>query len=109
MKYIPSWLPGAGFRRKAKEYASVIRDLAEIPYAWAKTQLVRNVVDLNVCVLKTTQASGAALPSFASRLLSKPHLTEEYEDSVKWASATLYQGLSLYPYQYNLLMRHRWC
>jgi len=109
VKYIPSWLPAAGFRRKAKEYAPVIRDLAEIPYTWAKIQLVRNVIHLNVCVSITTQASGVALPSFAMRLLSKPNLTEEYEDSVKWASATLYQGVSLYSYLYNLLKRHRWC
>ncbi|KAL4077432.1 cytochrome P450 [Scleroderma citrinum] len=76
MKYIPSWLPGAGFKRKAKIYAPVIRDLVEVPYQWAKSQLT----------------AGVALPSFAIRLLSKPNLTKEYEDSIKWASATLYQG-----------------
>ncbi|KAG6327363.1 hypothetical protein ID866_11726 [Astraeus odoratus] len=76
LKYIPSWLPGAGFKRKSNEYAAVIRDLVEIPYNWVKAEL----------------AAGAALPSFAVNLLSKEDLTEEHEDSVKWASATLYQG-----------------
>lgn len=76
LKYLPSWLPGAGFKRKAKEYAVVIRDLVEIPHNWLKNQL----------------AAGTTLPSFAARLLSTPDLTEEFEDSVKWASATLYQG-----------------
>ncbi|KAL4077431.1 cytochrome P450 [Scleroderma citrinum] len=79
LKYIPSWLPGAGFKRKSKRYAAVLRDLVEIPFEWAKSQL----------------AAGAALPSFAIRLLNKPNLTEDYEDSIKWASATLYQGTFL--------------
>ncbi|KIM56981.1 hypothetical protein SCLCIDRAFT_192356 [Scleroderma citrinum Foug A] len=76
MKYIPSWLPGAGFRMKSKQYAAVTRDSVEIPYDYAKSRLI----------------AGTALPSFAKRLLSKSNLTEEYEDSVKWASATLFQG-----------------
>lgn len=41
VKYMPSWLPGAGFKRKAKQYAAVVRDLVEIPYDWAKAQWVR--------------------------------------------------------------------
>ncbi|KAF9235436.1 hypothetical protein BU15DRAFT_64883 [Melanogaster broomeanus] len=32
MKYIPSWLPFAGFRRKAKQYAAVLQDMVEIPH-----------------------------------------------------------------------------
>lgn len=76
MKYVPSWLPGAGFKRKAKEYAAVIRDLVENPHNWLKNQL----------------AAGTVGPSFAARHLSSPDMTQEFEDSVKWASATLYQG-----------------
>ncbi|KAI9573403.1 cytochrome P450 [Boletus coccyginus] len=76
MKYIPSWLPGAGFRRKAKTYAVVLRDLLEIPHNYVKSQL----------------AAGTALPSLSSRIMNRPDLTEELEDSVKWATATMYQG-----------------
>lgn len=76
MKYVPSWLPGAGFKRKAKEYTAVIRDLVENPHNWLKNQL----------------AAGTVGPSFAARHLSSPDMTQEFEDSVKWASATLYQG-----------------
>ena len=46
VKYIPSWLPGADFKQKSKQYAVVIRDLVEIPYAWTKSQLVRNPIHL---------------------------------------------------------------
>ncbi|KAF9232093.1 cytochrome P450, partial [Melanogaster broomeanus] len=76
MKYIPSWLPFAGFRRKAKQYAAVLHDMVEIPHNYVKAQL----------------ATGTALPSLASRILSRPDLTDELEDSVKWATATMYQG-----------------
>jgi len=40
VKYIPSWLPGAGFRSKAKQYAIVLQDLLEIPHNYVKSQLV---------------------------------------------------------------------
>ncbi|KAF9228227.1 cytochrome P450 [Gyrodon lividus] len=76
MKYIPSWLPGANFKKKAKEYAAVLHDMVEIPHNYVKSQL----------------AAGTALPSLASRILNKLDLTEELEDSVKWATATMYQG-----------------
>ncbi|KAF9235423.1 cytochrome P450 [Melanogaster broomeanus] len=76
MKYIPSWLPFAGFRRKAKQYAAVLHDMVEIPHSYVKAQL----------------ATGTALRSLASRILSRPDLTDELEDSVKWATATMYQG-----------------
>ncbi|KAL4081062.1 cytochrome P450 [Scleroderma citrinum] len=76
LRYIPSWLPGAGFKRKSKQNAAVLRNLVEVPYQMVKAQLT----------------AGAALPSFTTRLLNKPNLTEEYEDSVKWASTTLYHS-----------------
>ncbi|KIK94269.1 hypothetical protein PAXRUDRAFT_828163 [Paxillus rubicundulus Ve08.2h10] len=76
LKYIPSWLPGAGFKRKAKEYAAVLHDLVEIPHNYAKSQL----------------AAGTALSSLSSRILGEPGLTDELEDSLKWAAATMYQG-----------------
>ncbi|KIJ07546.1 hypothetical protein PAXINDRAFT_19268 [Paxillus involutus ATCC 200175] len=76
LKYIPSWLPGAGFKRRAKEYAAVLHDLVEIPHNYVKSQL----------------AAGTALPSFSSRILGKQDLTEELEDNLKWAAATMYQG-----------------
>ena len=44
VKYIPSWLPGAGFKRKAKKYALVLRDLVEIPHRYVKSQLVSYLV-----------------------------------------------------------------
>ncbi|KAJ6550242.1 cytochrome P450 [Mycena capillaripes] len=50
LKYLPSWFPGADFKRKALRWRKVTRELAEVPFAEAK----RNV------------AAGTAPSSFAS-------------------------------------------
>ncbi|KAG6330379.1 hypothetical protein ID866_8709 [Astraeus odoratus] len=76
LKYVPSWLPGAGFKRKAKVYSAVVRDLVQVPYNIVKTQMA---------------ASTASL-SMVARLLNECTLKEEYEDSVKWASAAMFHG-----------------
>ncbi|KAG9308639.1 cytochrome P450 [Chiua virens] len=76
LKYVPSWFPGAGFKRKAKQYATVVQDLVEIPHKYVKSQL----------------AAGTALPSMSSRLMNKSDHTQDVEDSVKWATASMYHS-----------------
>lgn len=43
VKYIPSWFPGAGFKKRAKEHAAVVHDLLEIPHNYVMSQLVTSV------------------------------------------------------------------
>ncbi|KAF8132785.1 cytochrome P450 [Boletus edulis] len=76
LKYIPSWFPGAGFKKTAKEYAAVLHDLLEIPHNYVVSQL----------------AADTALPSLSSRLLSVPDLPEELLDNIKWTALTMYRG-----------------
>ena len=40
LKYIPTWFPGAGFRRKAREWSEEVRQMVEQPYAVAKKKFV---------------------------------------------------------------------
>ena len=40
LKYIPSWMPGAGFKRKATYWARVNEDMLEKPFLYVKDQLV---------------------------------------------------------------------
>jgi len=40
LKYVPSWLPGAGFKRKAIEWKKSIQAAAIVPYEHAKDQMV---------------------------------------------------------------------
>ncbi|KAG8217948.1 cytochrome P450 [Butyriboletus roseoflavus] len=76
LKYIPSWVPGAGFKKRAAEYAAVLRDILEIPHDYVQSQL----------------AAGTALPSLSSRLLSLPDLTEEQRDNIKWTASSVFRG-----------------
>lgn len=40
LKHVPSWMPGAGFKRIAKEYNKTCDALGEVPLAWVKEQMV---------------------------------------------------------------------
>ncbi|KAI5118847.1 hypothetical protein M0805_006166 [Coniferiporia weirii] len=53
LKYVPEWVPGAGFQRKAREARRVADDLLRIPLETIKTEM----------------REGTAKPSFASQLI----------------------------------------
>ncbi|KAF9484052.1 cytochrome P450 [Pholiota conissans] len=76
LKYIPSWFPGAGFKKTAAEWAVSLAKMANDPHQFVKEQM----------------AHGVAEDSFTSRLLSEPGLTEEQEFDIKWSAASLYSG-----------------
>jgi hypothetical protein len=40
LKYVPSWFPGAGFKRKAARWRAYIREMLERPYHRVKRELV---------------------------------------------------------------------
>jgi hypothetical protein len=84
------------FKRKAKEYAAVLHDLVEIPHNYVKSQLVSYPQCVSsrhrLAERNPLEAAGTALPSLSSRILGKQDLTEELEDNLKWAAATMYQG-----------------
>jgi hypothetical protein len=40
LKYVPSWLPGAGFKRLATQYTTTCDDLASVPFTWVQDQMV---------------------------------------------------------------------
>jgi hypothetical protein len=42
LKYVPGWVPGAGFRRQANKWRKVTRDLVDVPFAQAKQSIVRS-------------------------------------------------------------------
>lgn len=41
LKYTPEWIPGASFKKKAKEWNDQRIDMIEIPFAGAKEAIVR--------------------------------------------------------------------
>ncbi|KAJ6467947.1 cytochrome P450 [Mycena vitilis] len=77
LQHIPDWFPGAGFKRKAKEWRKVTRDLLDVPFTDAK----RNI------------AMGAASTSFTSlhlRALNDSLSSQKLEAVVQSAAANMY-------------------
>ncbi|KAF8841667.1 cytochrome P450 [Paxillus ammoniavirescens] len=80
LRYIPSWVPGAGFKRLAKEYAVTMQRFTEEPHGFVKQEM----------------ASGINRQSFLSRHLAQSP-DEVEEDLIKWAANVIYQGGSDVP------------
>ncbi|KIJ10316.1 hypothetical protein PAXINDRAFT_172185 [Paxillus involutus ATCC 200175] len=79
LRFVPSWFPGAGFKRQAAVWREQLSEVDRKPYAWAKAQL----------------ESGNYVPSFTSKYLRPEDghtLDSEEEDIIKWCSAALYAG-----------------
>ena len=46
LKYVPEWMPGAGFQKKAKEWRKLARTMIELPFSAAKRNIVREIIPL---------------------------------------------------------------
>ncbi|KAF9239429.1 cytochrome P450 [Melanogaster broomeanus] len=73
LKYVPSWLPGAGFRRIAKKYAATMKHLSK-----------HHLRD------QCRKESGTHSQSFVSRHLAQ-NPNESEEELIKWAANVMYQ------------------
>ncbi|PFH49406.1 hypothetical protein AMATHDRAFT_147746 [Amanita thiersii Skay4041] len=79
LRFVPAWFPGAGFRRKAREYNLLMTHYDTAPFTWAKDAI----------------SSKNYAPSFASYHLCPEDghvLDEEEQDIVKWCCSALYSG-----------------
>ncbi|KZT69367.1 cytochrome P450 [Daedalea quercina L-15889] len=80
LKYVPTWMPGAEFRRRIVSAGKAIAATEDIPYNMVQNDMTTDV----------------AQPSFASNLIQecsrKGAFTEKDESDVKGAMGTLYIG-----------------
>ncbi|KAH7374847.1 cytochrome P450 [Plectosphaerella cucumerina] len=74
LKFVPDWLPGAGFKRAARQWGAELTQVAEKPYAFVKQQLARGKND----------------KSFLARLLEAGDSTDEEKWTNKWSAMSLY-------------------
>ena len=44
LKYVPSWMPGASFKRKAREWRCLSREMLESQFKLVKQRMVRDVI-----------------------------------------------------------------
>ncbi|KZT01836.1 cytochrome P450 [Laetiporus sulphureus 93-53] len=75
--HIPTWMPGAGFKRRALQLRKQLRQVIDDPFQKVKREL----------------AVGTAQKSFVSSLLRDPdrsHWPEDYEEEIKGTAAVLY-------------------
>jgi hypothetical protein len=40
LKYLPSWMPGAGFKKKARVWKKKMEDFVDRPYEYVKNSMV---------------------------------------------------------------------
>jgi hypothetical protein len=78
VKYVPSWFPGAGFKRTAKLWREHLAGIADRPYEFVKQQIEK----------------GKYTPSYLGDMLKTgyPEPGSEKELVAKWTSASLYTG-----------------
>ncbi|KAJ5128334.1 uncharacterized protein N7443_005455 [Penicillium atrosanguineum] len=78
LKYVPSWFPGAGFKRTANLWREHLSGIADRPYDFVKQQI----------------ENGKYTPSYLSDMLQAgfPESGSEKELVAKWTAASLYTG-----------------
>ncbi|KAJ7613351.1 cytochrome P450 [Mycena polygramma] len=76
LKYIPAWVPGAGFQRKAAHWNQTLRRLVEGPYQYTKALVDR----------------GVNTSSFCADALREEIPSPETENEIKWTATTMYIG-----------------
>ncbi|KAJ7776058.1 cytochrome P450 [Mycena maculata] len=79
LKHVPDWFPGAGFKRKAKEWRKLSQAIRDVPFSDAKRHI----------------ASGTASHSFtAKNLQTLSDSADAYfqEDAVKATAASMYSA-----------------
>jgi hypothetical protein len=100
LKYVPSWMPFAGFQRKAREWRKLAINMQVVPYEAAKEQMVgSSLLPDFMLTCGFFQETGHICPSFVSRSLEKMDqscdLTYQ-EHVIKSTAGTMYAGESLF-------------
>ncbi|KAJ3561807.1 hypothetical protein NP233_g9969 [Leucocoprinus birnbaumii] len=79
LRYVPAWLPGAGFRKLARSLGQTMGRLENVPYKWATSQVLAGSYD------ESFVSDHIHDQSFAPTL-------EEKDDILKWCAAALFVG-----------------
>ncbi len=100
MKNLPTWMPGAGFKRNAYRIRGLVRAMMDTPYEMVGRAMVRTDELSSPFRQADTsrQAAGTARPSFTASLLEETYgrngpSAEEAED-IKGAAGVIYGGTS---------------
>lgn len=100
VKYVPSWFPGAGFKRYAARGRVVTTKTVNAPFDEVKRHVVRpplffslfRVLHNPYIFRGLLQEQGTAGGSFCSMLLQDGNCDAETEDCIKWSAAGIFAG-----------------
>ncbi|THU90948.1 cytochrome P450 [Dendrothele bispora CBS 962.96] len=87
LKYVPEWMPGAGFKRKAKEWRKLARRMIEMPFETARKNYEANV--------PSSSFVANALEDLEHEIKHSEHGTktrETAEEDLKSVAGALYTG-----------------
>lgn len=70
--HLPSWFPGAGFKRKARQCRKLATEMVDLPFAMAKDELERGV--LPHCMISDMLKQGGVEESSAKAAVSSVYL-----------------------------------
>lgn len=95
MRYLPRWLPGAGFLKQAEIWNKETKDMYVIPYEMTKRKMVSGSA-FTYCLLHVDvhQDTGGALDSFVAKTLAAAGdaITPEIEHVIQYGIGSLYSG-----------------
>ena len=96
MRYLPSWFPGAGFKKSAVEWKKLIEAFVNEPYEDCKQKIVSRLLSPPAPTLtspRVTQQNGTATPSFTSLAFDKnENMTEQEDFDLRWTTNSMYTG-----------------
>lgn len=101
VRHIPHWIPGAGFKKFARDIGKKLRNFDRTPFEWAKSQIVSvmsrpvEYINGNWTIIFLLQESGSFRESFVSDHIGNAQFAssqEEREDILRWCAVALYAG-----------------
>ncbi|KIP11879.1 hypothetical protein PHLGIDRAFT_124541 [Phlebiopsis gigantea 11061_1 CR5-6] len=76
LRYVPNWVPGAGFQKKAMQWRRRAEEMADVPFELVKRRMMDHT----------------NTPNYVLSLLESERLEGDKEFNIKWSAASIYSG-----------------
>ncbi|KAK1232043.1 hypothetical protein PQX77_004826 [Marasmius sp. AFHP31] len=100
LKYVPAWVPGASFKKKAQEYDACLAELKETPWGWVKQGAAAGIADSSLCThtverLGITMGEGSKMEDMVKNCAFSAYTAGS--ESVLSALLTFILAMTLHP------------
>jgi hypothetical protein len=98
LKYVPNWMPFAGFKRKAKEWRKLALAMIEVPFEAGKQKIVSTITHESIFLHHSvaSQESGNVTPSFLSYSLERMNENHDLayqKEVIRNIAGAMYAGI----------------